>query len=386
VKTKFNPGIVPEDSLLNLWLEARQILETPYSFDLAVAMSTIGACLKRTCWIDQKRFRVYPNMSTLLVGHSGIGKDTAIDGGEEILQELDLVPVIGGRTSETISEKLLGLGDPAAAVILAGELSEFFGPKDYQKGMMETITDLMSTKAYKDISLKSQKDQPRRIMRPTLTMMGGSTRDWLHTAMPEHAMSGGFYPRFLIVCEDEVKRQVAWVKYSLPPEEIRQADDAHEGFILGAREIFRKFSNIGEMVPRNGGQEAYEKFYAEREQYFSTAAAPYAHRCRDTALRIAIISAVSRFHDYVDKTDFEFAAHLMEYIGARVDEALAPPTVFGKIERDIMKLLPTTAAYLYRQLGLKYEHRFIEQTIKSLEFNSLRIKKDAKGIYAKVEN
>lgn len=385
MRTKFDVDIVPKDSLLHLWLEARNILETPCSYDLAVAMSAIGACLKRTCWIDQKRFRVYPNMSVLLVGHSGIGKDTAIDGGEEILKEVDLVPVIGGRTSETISEKLLALGDPAAAVILAGELSEFFGPKDYQKGMMETITDLMSTKAYKDISLKSQKDQPRRIMRPTLTMMGGSTRDWLHTAMPEHAMSGGFYPRFLIVCEDEVKRQVAWVKYSLSPEELQQADDAQEGFIIGLREIMGRFSNIGEVVPRNGGQQAYEKFYAEREQYFSTAAAPYAHRCRDTALRVAIISAVSRFHDYVDKTDFEFASKLMEYIGARVDEALAPPTVFGRIERDILKLLPTTGPYIFRQLGQKYEHRFIEQCIKSLEFNSLRIKKDGKGIYTRVE-
>ena len=382
MKVKFDPSIVPEDSLLHLWLEARQILETPYSYDLAIAMSVIGACLKRTCWIDQKRFRVYPNMSTLLVGHSGIGKDTAIDGGEEILQAVDIIPVIGGRTSETISEKLLALGDPAAAVILAGELSEFFGPKDYQKGMMETITDLMSTKAYKDISLKSQKDQPRRIMRPTLTMLGGSTRDWLHSAMPEHAMSGGFYPRFLIVCEDEVKRQVPWVKYSLPPEEINQADDAQEGFIIGLREIMSRFSNIGEVVPRDGGKEAYEKFYAEREQYFSTAAAPYAHRCRDTALRVAIISAVSRFHDYVDKTDFEFAANLMAYIGARVDEALAPPTISGRVERDILKLLPTTSSYIYRQLGQKYEHRFIEQALKSLEFNSLRIKNNGKGIFS----
>lgn len=381
----FKRDIVPEDSLLHLYLDSRSILETPWSFDLAIGMSTVGAMLKRTCYVDQKRFRVFPNMSTLLVGHSGIGKDTAIDGGEEIIKELGLVPIIGGRTSETITDSLYKLGDPATAVILAGELSEFFGPKDYQKGMMETITDLMSTKAWKDISLKSDKEQ-RRIMRPTLTMLGGSTRDWLHSAMPEHAMSGGFYPRFLILCEDQTKRQVAWVKYSLPQEELDFADNALKGFQIGLREAMGVASGIGEMVPRNGGQEAYERFYSERERYFSPQAAPYAHRCRDTALRIAMISAVCRLHTYVDREDFEFAARLLEYVGARVDEALAPPTLHGRVDRDIMKLLPTTRQFIWRTLSKKYDLAAIKKSLESMEYESQTIRMDKKsGIYSRVQ-
>lgn len=382
----FNLDIIPEDSILRLYLEARSILETPYSYDLAIAMSVVGAMLKRTCWVDQKRFRVYPNMSTLLVGHSGIGKDTSIDGGEEIIKAVGTVQIIGGRTSETITDSLYKLGDPAVAVILAGELSEFFGPKDYQKGMMETITDLMSTKAWKDISVKSD-GCVRRIMRPTLTMLGGSTRDWLHSAMPEHAMSGGFYPRFLIMCEDQVKRQVAWVKYSLPQDEQDRADSAEQAFYIGLREALGAAGAIGEMVPRDGGQEAYERFYSDRTQYFSAQAAPYAHRCRDTALRIAMISAVCRMHTWLDRRDFEFAAHLLEYVGARVDEALAPPTLHGRVDRDIMKLLPTTRAFIWRTLSKKYDLSAIKRALESMEYESLTIRLDKKsGIYCNVSD
>ncbi len=386
MKAIFRREIIPEDSLLHLYLESRSILETPWSYDLAICLSVVGAMLKRTCWIDQKRFRVYPNMSTLLVGHSGIGKDTAIDGGEEIIKELGNVAIIGGRTSETITDSLYKLGDPAVAVILAGELSEFFGPKDYQKGMMETITDLMSTKAWKDISLKSDKEQ-RRIMRPTLTMLGGSTRDWLHSAMPEHAMNGGFYPRFLILCEDQTKRQVAWVKYSIPQEELEAADRAMGGFVIGLREALGVAGAIGEMVPRDGGQEAYERFYSERERYFSPQASPYAHRCRDTALRIAMISAVCRLHTYIDRHDVEFAAHLIEYVGARVDDALAPPTLHGRINRDIVKLLPTTKPFIWKVLSKKYDLSAIKRALESMEYESQVIIKNARtGIYSYVQD
>lgn len=382
----FDKRIVPPDSILGLWLESREILETPYSFDIAVCMSVIGAMLKRGVWIDQERFRVYPNMSTLVVGHSGIGKDTAIDGGEEILKELGKVAIIGGKTSETITNNLYGLGDPAAAVILAGELSEFFGPKDYQKGMMETITDLMSTKPYKDISIKSDKEN-RRIMRPTLTMLGGSTRDWLHEAMPEHAMSGGFYPRFLILCEDRTKRSVAWVKHSIPAGERAAANSALDAFYIGLREALGEAGGLGELVPSPAAIAAYERFYDARAGFFSAAAQPYAHRCRDTALRIAMISAVSRFQRTVTKEDIEFASHLIEYVGARVDEALAPPTLHGRISREILGMLPTTKSYIWRVLSKKYDLSAIKRVLESMEFEQKAIEKDGRTeIYKRVQH
>lgn len=358
--------MIPKGSILNLWLDARNVLETPYSFDLCCCLSALGSILRRGYWVDQVKFKVYPNLSTLVVGHSGIGKDTAIDGAETILQAVSTIPIIGGRTSETILQRLLELNhDPTCAVILAGELSEFFGPKDYQKGMIETITELMSTKGYKDVSLKGSMKAggPSRIVRPTLTMMGGSTRDWLHSAMPEAAMSGGFYPRFLIVCEDTIKRPVPLLKYSIPEKELAAAASAQEEFFIGLGALAQEFTNIGEAVLTKAAVDAYTTFYDERTQWFSAGAQPYAHRCRDTALKIAMISAVSRFERRVDYPDIEFAARLIEYVGSRIDDALAPPTQYSAVRKEVLKLLPSSGTFIFKQLEQRYDPILIKKTL-----------------------
>lgn len=332
-------------------------------------MSAIGAILRRSYWLDQIKFKIYPNLSVLCVGHSGIGKDTAIDGADAILEAIQTVPVIGGRTSETILQRLLELQqDPTCAVIMAGELSDFFGPKDYQKGMIETITDLMSTKAYKDVTLKGNMKmggQPQKIIRPTLTMMGGSTRDWLHSAMPESAMSGGFYPRFLIVCEDKTKRSVPLIKYSLEPGELEAAAQAQASFFDCVAAIQRDFTDIGEAVMTKAAVEAYEEFYSERTSWFSAGAQPYAHRCRDTALKLAMISAITRFQPQIDYPDIEFAANMIEYVGSRIDDALAPPTQYSAVRKDILALLPCTGTHLFKQMEQRYDPMVVR---KALEF------------------
>ncbi len=345
MKRTFDRKMIPKGSILNLYLESREVLETPYSFDLCCALSALGAILRRSCWIDQIKFKIYPNLSTLVVGHSGIGKDTAIDGAETILQAVDTVPVIGGRTSETILQRLLELRqDPTCAVILAGELSEFFGPKDYQAGILTGLTKM-------------------RIVRPTLTMMGGSTRDWLHSAMPEAAMSGGFYPRFLIVCEDAIKRSVPLLKYSIPEHELRQAQAAQDAFFLAMGDVAREMCNIGEMELTRSAVDAYNTFYNDRTQWFSAGAQPYAHRCRDTALKIAMISAVSRLRRQVDYPDIEFAARLIEYVGSRIDDALAPPTQYAVVRKEILKLLPCSGGHLFKSLEQRYDPIVIKKAV-----------------------
>ena len=76
--TSFPIAKIPADSLLKLWVEYCSIFETPYSFDVSVALSAVGAAMRRNCWFDQTDWHVYPNLPVLLVGGSGTGKDTAI--------------------------------------------------------------------------------------------------------------------------------------------------------------------------------------------------------------------------------------------------------------------------------------------------------------------
>lgn len=324
-------------------------------------MSAIGALLKRDVWIDQVKFRIYPNMSVLLVGPSGIGKDTAIDGAEEILQEFDKVRIIGGVTAEAITSTMVGY-DPAAGVLLAPELSEFFGSKDYQKDMVKTITDLLSTKAKKNVSTKGHPNQV--ILRPTLTVIGGSTMTWLHKAMPEEAMSGGFYPRFVICCEAEPKREVAWVKLSVPQAEQDAARLAHKYFIDNLREILDETA-VGEIRPTKEAQTMYEDWYTKRRTYFSKAAQAYAHRCRDHSLRLAMISAISRGRQTMDAHDMMFSLDVIQHIARSIDVALVPPHIEGQIGRMILSSLPAKRETIYRNLA-GYRNRDIKDAFQFL--------------------
>ena len=312
-------------------------------------------------------------MSVLLVGPSGIGKDTAIDGAEEILQEFDRVRIIGGMTTEGLCDALLTSGDPAAAVILAPEFSDFFGSKDYQKDMVKTITELLSTKNYKDISTKGRPNT--RIIRPTLTVMGGSTPSWLHKAMPEEAMSGGFYPRFVIICESHPKREVAWVKLSIPQAEQDQARLAERRFIKELGILLRDLGDVGEIKPTEEAQHIYEDWYKKRRSGFSKTAEAYAHRCRDHGLRIAMLCALSRGRVIMESVDITFALEVISHIAQHIDTALAAPHTQGQITKAILSLLPAKREQVNAQLST-YKYRDVKDAWEYLAASNQVILKD----------
>lgn len=349
---------LPKDSIFHLWLDARSIVETPISYDLVCVLSALGVAMRRNAWVDQVEWKVYPGMSVLLVGPSGVGKNTAIGGAEKILQHLQC-RVIGGKTIETITDQLQKCGNPAVAAMFAEELSDFIGKKDYQQGLLQGLTELLETKVSKDISLKSDA-QPRKIMQPTLTMFAGSTAEWLHKAMPPEAMNGGFYPRFVIACEEQVKRHVPLVK-ALPSKELLFADAARSEFYRRLELVVVEQRDCGEFGWEPAAQTMYEEWYERRHQSFSVVASAYAHRARDHALRAAMLCALSRSKRVIDELDVGFGVALMEHIAASVDSALAAQSPESEVSKKILALLPCNEALIYREMSKMYPLRVIRE-------------------------
>ena len=375
--------LLPANSIFHHWLASRYLIETPVAFDLACGISALGALLKREVWVDQIKWKIYPNMSVMLVGPSGIGKDTAIDGAEEILQEINSIKVIGGRTSESIFEQMYNLGNPACAVILAHEMSAFFGKKDYQASLVQDLTDLMSTKPYKDISNKGdlyKNPQGKRILKPTLTLMAGSTPEWLHTAMPVGSLEGGFFGRFLILTETKPKRLVPLIKYSSTNEEQRISLNAKTQFISGLREVVSKNLSRGEIILLREAQDAYGNWYANRTRYFSPLTQPYAHRCRDHVLRLALLCAVSCGNGYINSEDIEFATGVITHLASTLDTTIAPPNMEHKVGREIKEILPASMATILRSFGSTYSLKSLKEAVVFL-LESKQIKKGEDGVY-----
>ena len=365
-----NWNLIPKDSFFFEWCKIFFTTEVPLSYQVACGISLIGVLCKRHVYIDQQPiggvgWKVYPNQSVMLVGPSGIGKDTAINFVTRQLEKYGSVPIIGGRTIEALYQRLISIGDPAVAYLPIGELTSFLGGKDYQKSMTQEITNLLSSNESVDISNKGDLtfNGPKIIRRPTITMHCGSTIEWLHKAMPDGALEGGFMGRFLIIVESLGGRQVPLLKYETQDQgEKLELLEAHLRWSEGLAQIVKRVSRpLGEMILMEDAVHAYQNWYHNRFKLFSKATLPYANRSRDTVLRLAMLMALTRGHfGWVEEADIRFGCGLLSSMASRIDGAVVPPTIEAQAAKDILELLPLEWSKVLRELGRKYNIRLLQ--------------------------
>lgn len=363
---------IPPRSALHDWIAACSISEMPVSFQIGTALSITGALLRRNVWIDQVLWRVYPNTSILLVGPSGIGKDVSISNAFDVLHTIDPTLYVGGKTMEAIVERLASMPAPACAVILAPELTAFLGSKDYQRSMVQELTDILSTGKQVDVSLRST--GPRIIRQPTVTMMAGSTIEWLHAAMPSGSLEGGFFPRFLILCETQAGTSVPLLKYSLTTDEWTAAKNARARFISALATLTKRNS---ELTLTSTSTQLYTHYYNNRFNLYPPSVKAYANRSRDQVLRLAMLSAVLRDGAFIEEEDISFGVAMMQYVAESIDSIVLPPSTDSRVAERVLDLLPATPATIYRKLGRMFERRQIQSGLQLL-LESDQIKLDGR--------
>lgn len=333
-----NLNIIPKDSYLKYWMNGLEGIETPRSYLLLVAMSAVGHLLRRNTWFDQERWKVYPNLSIFLVGPSGIGKDTAIDEGVDLVQELN-GNVLYGRTAEQMGITMVKAGeDPSCWLVPGPEATSFFGRKEYQQGKLEFWTDILSTKKKHDFS--SRTDGKMTINGPTITMMLGSTASWLQKNMPEGALEGGFLPRFIVDNENEPAKHVPLVKYASTKRELDSRSRNMKSFYATIKDIVISYINFPrETTPRKEAIDFYTNWYHNRFNYFSPGIKEYANRSRDQLLRVALLSAILRGRNYISASDMQFAHKLIQYTASSLEEVIRPQSSEQRCQQSYIDLL-----------------------------------------------
>lgn len=353
--------LIPSNSILRPWLHMMRITEVPTSYQVCVFLSVLGALLRRQVWFDQQLWRVWPNLNVMLIGPSGIGKDTVIDQGEWLLRSVGYERIVGGRTIEFLIAEMAEMGDPAACVVLAPELTAFLGQRDYQKSMVQDLTNILTTKDYLNVSQRSTGS--RIIVRPTVTMLAGSTEEWLHKAMPEGSLEGGFLPRFLIMCEEYPSRHVPLVKFSLTTEEREEFAKAREEIVRGTMQVLEQFAQPREMMILSDARDVYTNWYCNRMKMFSKIVRPYANRSRDQVLRVALLSAVACGRNAIDVPDVRFGIELMRLVALKIEQAVTAPTAEASCGRTIMQMLPAKKMEIFRSVGQSFTRQTILNAI-----------------------
>lgn len=349
---------LPLQSILHYYIHARALIEPPVSYDLLCGAAVLSLALKRDVWVDQEMWKVYPAMSVMLVGPSGVGKNTAIGAAKEIAKLLE-VPIIGGNTIEALVDQVQRCGNPASCLITAEELADMIGKKDYQQGLISGITDLLDTKDFKDISLKSSS---RRIQAPTVGFMCGSTPLWLHSMLPKDSMGGGFYGRFLVAAEKEAKRFTSLTK-RLPKADRDAAKEALGNFNTTAICVRDFCRGKGELEFSKAASDLYHNWYAVRHGQFSALANDYAHRSRDHAIRLALVSAVSCLRSTIEEEDVHFALTVVTHIAHNIDVVVAQASPEAELGEKILATLPTTHAEVLRTFSKGYAMRLIKDAL-----------------------
>jgi len=207
--------------------------EAPPIYSYWSAVSTLAAALTRSVWIDEIRYKFYPNFLIVLAGRPGVvKKSTTVDECTNILRDID--PSLFGPNETTwpdlcqifarsVRQRLIGPEheDPldntylpeCVLTLTLREFGTFLKPND--QSMIEGLTDLWD--AGDRVYLKSTKTSGQdHVQNPFLNIIGATTAKWLRDNFSKFT-GWGIASRIIFVHSDEDPTPI-WS----PAELIRQ--------------------------------------------------------------------------------------------------------------------------------------------------------------------
>lgn len=373
---KLNRTIIPNDSFIHAWMDQFSHTEIFPSWMILTGLAIVGVILRRNVCFDQGQSgKIWPNTSVLLVGPSGSGKDTIINPSCDTIDKIGGQSVVG-RTLEAVKESLTQMGNPAVGYINASELADFLGCKDYQAGLVQALTDILSNKTQIDVSLKGDitRGGSRKIYNPTLTMFAGSTAEWLQGMLPDGSLDGGFIPRFVVAAE--YSKQESGIHPIANPgkydslEQQRMVKQGEATFVDRLHELAISSHLFPDQPPRtmtethgmNDAEGWYTNWYANRYTKFSPLLQAYASRSSGLLRRLGMLMAITRGHiNYIEEEDYYFGDAIIAHAAERLEQAVIPQSREVKVGWEILRLLPSTQPELLRTLAGKHGTMWVKR-------------------------
>ena len=239
-------------------------------------------------WISRIKYTIFPNIFVILVaGSAKCKKSTAIKIGEKILKSTSEPPMVFAQriTTEALIESLESnkVEGASAGIIIADELSVFMGAGSKESGIIPMLTTLYDSP---DEWIYHTKARGKEILKNvTLTILAGTTKVWLKSAIPADSVAGGFASRIIFVYQELPNRPILF--YDETPEEIELRRQLISDLTLIKKEVKGPMEFNPEA--KKAAQEWYEKeWFKTRDEktdgYFS--------RKHDTMFKIATLLSV----------------------------------------------------------------------------------------------
>ncbi len=275
--------------MLRNWIasyaEYTEVSEAPLTFDFWTGLSTIAGALQRKVYIDEVKFKLYPNMYVFFVAPPGVAtKSTTVGVGMKMLRDVD--GVIMGPSTMTWQGLTKGLADAqqsypvsppeiidplaieyatqSAIICEVSELGTFLNMQD--DGLISMLIDLWDGRDVPWERWLSTKDN-LKIINPLISMVGATTPAWMERHFDEIAIGNGLTSRVVFVYGETKRRFIPYISDLVESEQAKVLQDA---LVHDLREIAKlkgKFEITREA--KNLVGEWYEKHWTSPEDHLS---------------------------------------------------------------------------------------------------------------------
>lgn len=321
--------------------------EVPTLFSLWVAISTVSACMGRDCFVDLGHFVVYPNMYIVLVaGSAKCRKSTSIGSGRKFMERVKpkikmlsqkmtpeaLIGALSGMTAEDTSTII----NEAEGILVVDELATLIDRNAFKSGMIPVLTKLYDCE---DFPYETRGRGVEDITNPCLSILGGSTADWIKESIPPAAIGGGFTSRVVFVFKDTFEKLVAWPQMS---PEIKKLGDkiVHD---LGEVAKIRGNFTVTDSA-RKFYEEEYIRFMHNSVLFEDMNLAGYAGRRHITLLKVSMVmSAECRDTRVINETDMKMATEAMKTAEVHMPKVLQAirAEFVGDVSEEVLNFIMT---------------------------------------------
>lgn len=309
-------NILPERGWLRDYVEFGSGLEVCTRFLFFAGACVLGASINNKAWIQRGDPdllpKLFPNLWVLLLAPPGRGHKTSTinmavnclyQAGPDtrvLADKLTPESLVKALSEPTVKEKIrIGPRD-ATGLVKAPELSVFFGKQQYNTGLVSLVTDLYD---YRDEWSSETIMRGKAVLRRNcISVLGGSTPDWLQTMLPQDAFTGGFMSRFVIV--------------EMPPTYLKRRAFPQRESQITWKELVSELRAIGgmkgEFTWTKEAQEAYQKYYESLTPTGDVQKDAYQERESEQILKLGMLLAVSEESFQVEARHLSKARMLLE--------------------------------------------------------------------------
>lgn len=363
---------------INAYLKYTENSEPPTSYHYWCSLGVIAGALQRKVALKWGFETIYPNLFTILVGHSGrTRKGIALGIAREMLIKVpgvSVAPEASSREAIILAMKRANASfqDDSGVIHMhcsltafSEELSVLLGQSDIK--LLANLTDWFNSKdewVYETVG--RGRDELQGLC---FNLLGATAPDWLQSMLPQEAVGGGFTSRVIFVVEEKKKA-------TIPEHNLTTTELALQEMLF--RDLERISQLKGNFSFSAEGKDAYTSWYTKEDDLLNKGEqavedprfAGYCERRATHLRKMMMILSVSRGDSLViELQDFRRALALLKETEVKMHKTFGGlgKAKYGDVTELIMNYIRAVGITTRSSLMAKFYRDLDSGTLRGIE-------------------